>query len=67
MTARTTQTACLVASEEWLARGDVDLTQYLDQALRLLATGFGLATPAEPDSARHPEARYFSWPVPGSG
>jgi len=65
MIARTTQTACLVASEEWLARGDADLTQYLDQALRLLATGFGLTAPAEPpDSVRHPEASYFSWPVP---
>ena len=37
---RTTLAACRAAYDVWLSRGDADLTTYLDQALRALATGF---------------------------
>ncbi|HVT64769.1 MAG TPA: mycofactocin system transcriptional regulator [Mycobacteriales bacterium] len=37
---RTTLAACRAAYEVWLARADADLTVYLDQAIRALATGF---------------------------
>ncbi|WP_279581500.1 mycofactocin system transcriptional regulator [Fodinicola feengrottensis] len=37
---RTTLAACRAAFDHWLARGDEDLTSYLDLALRALITGF---------------------------
>ncbi|MCW2647357.1 MAG: TetR/AcrR family transcriptional regulator, regulator of mycofactocin system [Pseudonocardiales bacterium] len=37
---RTTLAACRTAFDLWVARADNDLTYYLDQALRALASGF---------------------------
>ncbi|HVS68204.1 MAG TPA: mycofactocin system transcriptional regulator [Mycobacteriales bacterium] len=37
---RTTLAACRAAYDVWLSRADADLTVYLDQSLRALATGF---------------------------
>ncbi|HVW79928.1 MAG TPA: mycofactocin system transcriptional regulator [Mycobacteriales bacterium] len=37
---RTTLAACRAAYDVWVARADADLTTYLDQALRALASGF---------------------------
>lgn len=37
---RATLAACRAAYEIWLARADADLTVYLDEALRALASGF---------------------------
>jgi mycofactocin system transcriptional regulator len=37
---RTTLAACRAAYDVWLARADADLTFYLDEAIRALATGF---------------------------
>jgi hypothetical protein len=48
---RTTLAACRAAFERWLARGDADLTVYLDAALAALAAGFGPATTDQVDAA----------------
>lgn len=37
---RTTLAACRAAFDCWVVRGDADLTAYLDEAVRALATGF---------------------------
>ncbi len=46
---RTTLAACRAAFDRWVARGDADLTVYLDAALRALASGFA-AVPLGPAS-----------------
>ncbi len=38
---RTTLAACRAAFDLWVERADADLTVYLDEALRALASGFG--------------------------
>lgn len=38
---RATLAVCRAAYEQWAVRADGNLTRYLDQALRLLADGFG--------------------------
>ena len=40
--------ACRAAFDYWVARGDADLTTYLDEALRALAAGFAQPDPARP-------------------
>jgi mycofactocin system transcriptional regulator len=40
---RATLAACRAAYDRWVARGDADLTVYLDAALRALAAGFAPA------------------------
>jgi mycofactocin system transcriptional regulator len=42
--ARATLATCRAAYEVWMARGDADLTSYLDRALRDLAAGFDRTT-----------------------
>ncbi|HXX88702.1 MAG TPA: mycofactocin system transcriptional regulator [Acidimicrobiales bacterium] len=45
---RTTLAACRAAYDQWLVKGDADLTSYLDAALAALASGFesaGLGAP----------------------
>ena len=37
---RATLAVCRAAYEQWVSRGDADLTVYLDQALKLMADGF---------------------------
>jgi TetR/AcrR family transcriptional regulator, regulator of mycofactocin system len=37
---RTTLAACRAAYDTWLSRADADLTVYLDEAMRALATGY---------------------------
>lgn len=43
---RATLAVCRAAYDSWVDRADADLTVYLDQALRALASGFRLATPS---------------------
>lgn len=51
---RATLAVCRAAYEYWATRADTDLTVYLDQALRALATGFESATGPRPRRARRP-------------
>lgn len=55
---RTTLAACRAAYECWVARADVDLTVYLEQALTALARGFAMGDlrfAAEPGLGPAPE------------